>query len=461
MAGTPTILLGDAFLPLLDGTLRDRFVLFEGPRGTGKTRAILTVILCRALAHPGSRWILGRSTRTRLSTSVLKTLEEQVFPAFGMSVPGGAGVHNRSEYVLPNGSQLVPMGLDDASRTQSVECAGLYLAEAVEIARADDATALAGAMRQAVPGLAFHQAIVDCNPGPPGHWLNRIAEPVPRHWRRVNGLADYRRLLDHGRKPAPPGAWKRVVTRHQDNPAYFDVRRWQWTPAGAAYLGGLGYLTGHLRRRWLDGDWVSAEGTVYPEFDEARHVVRPFRVPDDWPVYCWWDPGYDHPTAIVWVAIAPNGCYYIFDEIYRGGLGVADHCRNVRERNAGRTVRRYYADPQHAFSQTAQSPKSIAAQAREAGIVLVPGPRSIDVEAGVNGVRQRLIDDRLKVFATCRHTVDEFQSWRYRRNARGEQLAGDDQFEDADNHAMDGVRGLVTLNLKPLGQAGVRVEAEG
>jgi hypothetical protein len=106
-------------------------------------------------------------------------------------------------------------------------------------------------------------------------------------------------------------------------------------------------------------------------------------------------------------------------------------------------------------------PKSIAAQTREAGIVLVPGPRSIDVEAGVNGVRQRLIDDRLKVFATCRHTVDEFQSWRYRRNARGEQLAGDDQFEDADNHAMDGVRGLVALNLKPLGQAGVRVEAEG
>src|SRR5687767_12938478 len=129
------ILLSDNYLPLVDWRVKDGFVLVEGRRGTGKTRAILSTLLLRALAYPGSRWLLARSTRTRLTESVLVTLEEQVFPSFGMSVPGGAGRENRHAYHLPNGSQLIPIGLDDYQRSQSVETAGIYVAEAVEIGK--------------------------------------------------------------------------------------------------------------------------------------------------------------------------------------------------------------------------------------------------------------------------------------------------------------------------------------
>lgn len=443
MTTTPTVRIGDTFLPLLDGTRREQFIVFEGPRGTGKTRAILTVILCRALAHPGSRWLLARSTRTRLTETVLATLEEQVFPSFGMAVPGGAGRNNRHDYALPNGSTLIPMGLDDPQRTQSAEFAGIYVAEAVELSKLEDVTALAGSMRQDVPGLPYHQCIVDCNPGAPGHWLNQKAEDVPAGLRRVRTVEDYRRVLAFNRAAPQPGRWKRMVTRHQDNPGYFNVRPWDWTARGRAYLETLEHLSGHLRWRWLDGDWVAAEGTVYPEFDADRHVVTPFNVPSDWPHFVGLDPGYDHPCAILWFALAPNGCVYIVDELYRGGMSIQQHAADIHQRAKGRTIIRYFADPQHAFSQTAQSPKSIASQLRECGLTFFPWPRSRDAEAMVNAVRDRLSGDRLKVFATCAQTIREFQSWSYKRTGKGEVPTGDDQFEDKDNHAMDVVRGVL------------------
>jgi phage terminase large subunit len=211
----------------------------------------------------------------------------------------------------------------------------------------------------------------------------------------------------------------------------------------------------------LEGRWVAAEGTVFPEFDEARHTVEPFPIPADWPLFVGYDPGYDHPTAILWIAVGPTGRYFVVDEIYQGGRSVAEHAADVKKHNrekwAGRTVHCYYGDPQHAFSITAQATKPISAQFKEAmGVGMSPWPRSQDVEAMVEGVRERLRQDRLQVFRTCENTIAEFQTWRYKRTAKGELPAGDDQYEDANNHAMDVIKGLVTMNLR-YDRRGVRV----
>jgi phage terminase large subunit len=113
-------------------------------------------------------------------------------------------------------------------------------------------------------------------------------------------------------------------------------------------------------------------------------------------------------------------------------------------------VRRYYADPQHCFSQTAQAPKTIASQAKEAGITMTPWPRTAgNEESMVERVRERLRQGKLKVFTTCTNTIAEFQTWSYKRNPKGERLGGEDQFEDKNNDAMDCICGAVALNLRP------------
>ena len=44
------------------------------------------------------------------------------------------------------------------------------------------------------------------------------------------------------------------------------------------------YLVGsaELVRAWLEGDWNAIEGAFFDSWSMERHVVRPFKIPDDW-----------------------------------------------------------------------------------------------------------------------------------------------------------------------------------
>lgn len=392
-----------AALALLDCEAPE--VLIEGPAGTGKSRAVLEKLNYLCETHPGIRVLIARATRTSLTESVLVTLETKVLWQGHPAITGDASRANRHSYDYPNGSTIVCGGLDHPERLFSTEWDLVYVPEATETTE-DAWEKFARAMRN--HKLHYQQRIADCNPGAPGHWLNQRAKR---------------------------GQMVRLKSLHEDNPSC--------TPT---YLQELSNLTGHRRARLFEGRWVSAEGGVFPEFDEAVHVQPHFDVPSDWPVYLGLDPGYDHPCAILWFCVAPNNHLYIIDELYRGGLGIPEHAADIKARNPGRNMRAYYADPQHAFSQTAQSPKTIADQLRECGLTFQPWPRSTDVAAMVEAVRRRLQAKTLHVFSTCTNTISEFQSWAYKRTANGQQPAGDDQFEDRNNHAMDVVKGIIATN---------------
>lgn len=464
--GGPEILLGDAYLHLAHGNVRDKFVVCESKRGTGKTRAILTILLCRLIHFPGTHALICRSTRTRLADTVLKTLEEQVFPSFGIPVPGNASRMHRHEYTLENGSTIIVMGLDDPARTQSYECSWIYVAEATELGKLDDVVALAGALRQAYdhPDY-FRQCIVDCNPGAPGHWLNQQAEPYPKKLRRVTTREEYDLALAHGRQPPPAGKWKRIVTQYVDNPRFFDTDNWTLTKDGKEYYEEtLGHLQGHLRRQWLDGEWCAAEGAVFPGFSEEKHVVPAFEIPAEWPIYMFYDPGFDHPTGISWVSVAPNGKHYVIDEMKDSGRALAEWASLIKRREEdagyrGRVVQRF-GDPQGAFKRTPDGAETTAEQMRKNhGLTFIKwpgGPNEKDsmVEKMRDALDRKMNDGSpfFVVFDRCVNTKHEFQSWRYKRNPKGEQLMGDDQFEDANNDILDGLLGCVAYNLGPNGQ---------
>jgi phage terminase large subunit len=448
----PKLTIGDSFLPLIDGTHQGRFVMCESRRGTGKTRAILTILVARARRYPNSTWLLARSTRTRLSGTVLKTLYKQVLPLFGIPTPS-ASASQVETIPVGNGSVLVPMGMDDLQRTQSAEFSGGYVAEGVEIEQADDVTSLTGAMREA-SGVPYHQVIVDCNPGPPGHWLNTICEPCDDSYRIIRSKADYLRTVRRNREPAAGGKWKRIVTHTADNPGYFNARTWEWTKLGKDYIDGLGYLQGHMRMRWLDGLWVAAEGGVYPQFNDT-HIIEPFIVPTSWPWWVCFDAGYDHPCAVLWLTRGPAGCVYVAQEMYGSGYEIRDVCKHIAEQRKGRRVERIYGDPQMCFSKTQYSEKTIAQQFREFGVSLAPWPRtgsnSVAMVEAVRSLLTQQPDPGIKVFRTCENTINEFRSWRYKRTAAGALPSGDDQFEDKNNDCMDALRGGIAAGIARVG----------
>jgi hypothetical protein len=71
------------------------------------------------------------------------------------------------------------------------------------------------------------------------------------------------------------------------------------------------------------GDWDAFKGQVFEEFLRAplpndtlqrSHVCEPFEIPKWWPRFAAIDWGYNHPTAILWGALSPDGRVYIYRE---------------------------------------------------------------------------------------------------------------------------------------------------
>jgi phage terminase large subunit len=442
---------------------RDLEVLVEGPGGTGKSRGILEKIHRTCLKYPRIRVLMLRKTRASMTESTLVTFEQEVLvsepssvtPAVGKLTRGG-----RDYYGYENGSHIVLGGMDDPTKLFSTQYDIIYINEANELSLTEYES-LFRALRN--NRLGYHQVLADVNPVHPGHWLNKRADPCDDSMRISDTVADYERLQAYNLAPRE-GKMKRIVTRHQDNPAFWDMPKWKWTQRGLHYVETvLGAMSGFLYSRMKNGLWVAASGTVYgSDFLPARNVIAPFAVPGDWPVALGLDPGYDHPCAILWIAVAPNDCLYIFDEIYVSGKEVKEHADAIRRRTHGRDMRWYLADPQQAFSSQAFSGnRTIAKQFKECGLTFQRWPRTGDnAEAMVDAVRSRLRAGTLKVFSTCLNTIDEFQSWSYKRTKSGELPPGDDAFEDRNNHAMDVVRGVVAFGPR-FGGGAVRAVTAG
>ena len=440
---------------------------------TSKTSSILEWLVSKAMRHPGCRILICRNHRSDLTNSVIPTLEDEVLPRFGFTEPPGGRINraHRTEYLIGNGSAQSVIALkgvdaDGASSLLSSAWSFVYAAEAVEI-DFEILKKLDGCMRYTkskqfpmLPEIA--QVVVDCNPVAPSHPLNKKGEDCPDELRIVRTREDYARLYRYNMAPAkdPIKRWKRIVTRVMDNPGYWDWDSWGFTAQGRNYYETRlkGYEGSFQFDRWYLGLWRSAEGNVFTNFRREAHVIEPFDVPKDWPIYCFWDPGMDHPTGISFIAVAPNGDYFIIDEIYQSGQTCQEHAATLRAKNKakGRVVTQFYGDPYGAFRQVAEAPMSIQEQLSEVGIDLEPWPRAsgADVTAGVNLMRERLsrsrdgADGGLYIFNTCENTISEFENWKYKRKADGSQPLGDDAYVDAFNDLLDGIRGAVVLNLQ-------------
>ncbi len=62
----------------------------------------------------------------------------------------------------------------------------------------------------------------------------------------------------------------------------------------------------------------AATGLIYSSFSRDKHVVKPFKIPYNWPRYCAIDPGI-RTCAVLWIAVGPNNRAYGYRHIYAHG----------------------------------------------------------------------------------------------------------------------------------------------
>ena len=410
---------------------RARRVLVDGPVGTGKTRVLLERVRACCLKYPRCRWLLARSVRKWLTQSALVTWEEKVLEP-GLLVRDRVRRGTRAEYRFRNGSVVVVAGLDDPQSVFSAEYDGAVLVEATEVTR-DTAEKVDGRLRNG--RMPYQQLLMDCNPGPPSHWLYRAFES---------------------------GWCVRLPMRHTDNPTLYrpDGTR---TRAGVEYLGRLEDLTGVRRERLLHGKWAQADGLVYDAWDPAIHVIDSFDIPATWRRYWAIDFGFTRPMAWQWWAEDPDGRLYLYREIYQTGRLVRDVALWVRQEWLAH-------EPRPSAVVCDHDPEKIATIEQVLGVTCTPADKA-DRVGGIQQVAGRLApagdgrprlflfrsalahepDTRLQQSGRPTRTAAEFDCYVWNPNlARGEEpLKENDHGLDATRYLVRQVAGRPPVGADP------------
>ena len=329
---------------------RDPELLIDGPAGTGKSLALLNKAFICANKYPGSRILLVRKTRHSMTESVLVTFESKVVPAHHRCLLG-ASRRVRQSYDFDNDSTIVLGGMDSqhSLAIMSTDYDLICVFEATEMTAGDHEDLLTRLRNGRMP---YQQIIVDCNPAGPRHWLIRRAQA---------------------------GLMKRLISRHEDNPALYDEAAGQFTPFGERYLAILDRLSGSRRLRLKDGKWAAAEGLVYEQFDEDTHIIDPFPLPTEWRRFRSIDFGFTNPFTCQWWAIDPDGRMYLYREVYGIKRIVDDWARGyINPLSAGEKIEATISD--HDAEDRATLNK--------AGIITQPAFKSIS--QGIAAVQMRL-----------------------------------------------------------------------
>ena len=388
-----------------------REVLVEGPARSGKTRALLEKAYAVARKYPGARVLLVRKTRASMSESVLQTLEDFVI-APNEPWLGTAKRTHREAYRLPNGSVIVPGGMDHTDKIMSTEWDRIFCFEWTEASENDHEKLLT---RLSANATAFRQIMVDCNPQAPSHWLNQRANAGKMH---------------------------RICSKHSDNPKLHDGK--DWTALGVEYLQTLDALTGVRRARLKDGKWAQADGIVYPEFDASTHVID--AMPKGWEAWRKYraiDFGYNDPMVCLWLADSGEALY-VYRELYMSGRIVEDHARHIVELSKGEHYAATVADHDREDRETLARhgvPTTPAVKAIDRGIDAVRSRLRIGPtgKPGLYYLASSLIEYDRKLADAKRPTSlrDEFDSYIWAVRSGGLQK---ETPVDADNHGMDALR---------------------
>jgi hypothetical protein len=210
---------------------REPDVLFHGPRGTGKTRPLLELLVAFCIRYQGTRIFISRKTRASMSQSTLVTLELVLSLRHPSALTGCMRSHVTSYWI--GKSEVVIMGLDDESKTRGGEFACGMIDEAHEVGP-EELDSLAGTLRWPIGG--WRTLYLASNPDSDKH-------PI---WLRV---------LD--------GLIHAIRSNHEDNPA-----------VTKEFLARLARLPpGVRRKRYFEGIWCAAEGQVLEEFEEDENVI--------------------------------------------------------------------------------------------------------------------------------------------------------------------------------------------
>ncbi len=271
---------------------KQKYVVFGGARGGGKSWAVRYKAVIMCARYPGIRIMIMRRSYPELVENHIKPLRILLH---------GAAKYNGTEHEIRfiNGSTIKFMYCEkdgDLQRIQGHEYDVIMIDEATQMTEYQIKTIMA-CLRgtNSFPKRMY----MTCNPGGPGHaYIKRLKD---REFRTEENPEEYVFIQS-------------LVT---DNLALMESQ--------PDYIDQLKAQPARQREAWLYGNWDIYEGQFFEEFrndpehyldKKWTHVVEPFEPPAGWKIYRSFDWGYAKPFSCAWWAVDFDGVFYRILELY-------------------------------------------------------------------------------------------------------------------------------------------------
>ena len=314
---------------------RTLYTAYGGARGGGKSWAVRIKAVGGAVKWPGIRILIVRRTYPELE-------QNHIIPIRRL-VPPELGSYSATQRTMQfkNGSSIRFGNLQ--AQTAEVEYQGqeydwIFMDEATQFTEEEFRT-LGGCLRGVsdIPKRFY----LTCNPGGIGHrWVKRLF--IDRRFK--TGCAN-------PEEDENPDDYSFIFASVEDNEVLMR--------SSPAYVQMLSSLPERLRAAHRYGDWDALSGAYFSEFDEARHVCEPFKIPAGWARYRSFDYGLDM-FSCCWAAVSPEGRVYIYREFNAPELIAAEAASKMLGHTMqGERIRATFAPPDM-WNRQKDTGKSIA-----------------------------------------------------------------------------------------------------
>lgn len=166
-----------------------------------------------------------------------------------------------------------------------------------------------------------------------------------------------------------------------------------------------------LAKRFVKGSFETFIGQIFTEWNENFHIIDDCDLPSTWYRFRAIDFGFKHPSCCLWIAEDPDGCLYVYRELYQSGLTGYDLGELINTLS-GKEEYLFTVGDTSGASINQASNESIFSQLESAGI-WVENAKKQDQFGRIHRLKAMLGRKELFIMRGCRHLIDEMPQYQW------------------------------------------------